>query len=176
MMLTKENLKKLVEDIVPSPYKPGEAFASVKKSPYVTNIEYIDKDNISRWVKNDGGDQDATNIQAVAMNWGVMKRRAQIPTWKESKLSYGIWLSKELDVPVMTLAFIILHEIGHVDWAVRRGELINWKEEHQESYADMYAYERLGELYGEHTAVTTLNRCASAHGLGASEENKCQTS
>jgi hypothetical protein len=172
-VLTKENLKKLIEDIVPSPYKPGEAFATVKAFSYVTNIEYIAKAKISKWVKNDGGDQNTTNIHAIAMNWGVMRRRARRDTWADSKLSFGIWLSEDLDVPVMTLAFIILHEIGHVDWAVRRGELINWKEEHQESYADMYAYERLGQLYGDYTAMTTLNRCASEQGLGAPKEKKC---
>lgn len=173
-MLTKENLEKLVNDIIPEPYKPGTGAASESEGSftYVTNVDYVAKAKLTKWVKVDSG-ADATNIHAVAMNWGIMKRKAKLPDWEAARLSHAIWISEELDVPVFSLAFIILHEVGHVDFKVRRAELLSWKTEDEESYADMYAYEQLCAKYGQKVALNTLVKYGSMHGLGASKEKQC---
>jgi len=173
IVLTKENLNKLVADIIPEPYGPGQGFPPGSKGTfaYVTNVDYISKAKMSKWIQTDSGG-DATNVHAIAMNWGIMKLKARSKDWEEAKLSHSIWISDELDVPTLALAFIILHEVGHVDWKVRRGELLSWKEEDQESYADVYAYERMCELYGQKAALETLTSYGSMHGLGSTTKEK----
>ena len=174
-MLTEENLNKLIDDIVPSPYKPGEAFASIKSFSYVTNIGYLSKAKMSNWIDKDCAGRNTSDIHAIAMNWGVLRKKAGSKTWDESKLSFGIWIREDLDVPIVALSFIILHEIGHVDWAVRRKELLGWCEENQEVYADTYAYQQLVKLYGKLSAEKTLLSFGSVNGLGSknSEDKKC---
>lgn len=172
-MLTEENLKTLVQDIVPNPYKPKEGFDKVSNWPYVTSVEYVSKERLDTWIRNDG--LDPKNVHAITMSWGILQRRSKVEKWEEAKLSYGIWLSEEIDVPVIGLAFTILHEIGHIDWAVRRSQLINWHGEDQESYADFYACECMSKLYGTLTATVATSRYGSITGLNARKDKKCQT-
>lgn len=63
------------------------------------------------------------------------------------------------------MIFILLHEVGHVDWHFSEDSK-NFSEEEHELYADFFAFETLKDVMGMDRAFDILLRYCSAQGMG----------
>jgi len=163
--LTQEVLDKIVERVVPEEYRPppkGKAglLVGANTPPPVTNIDVDDTGSfLVRLVDlNPGIDLLRGPVRAYHVNWGKLRQRAKDPNYAKHLKSSGIWVDEACgDLPMLKMEFIVLHEIGHVDW-LRRPEETSalWKDSEEERYADLYACEQLTGLYGETLAKKML--------------------
>lgn len=167
-------LDAIIVKVVPEEYWPltlrGLTYNELPQPPPVTNIHIQSHAVImEKAVKyNACAPEAADGCLAYTINWGVMRRRAQRPDWEKDIKSHSIWISDQcltrLDFDGM--AFVLLHEIGHVDQACRAEELYAaWGPDSRELYADYYAYKRLCELYGEEKASAWAAQFGSSHGI-----------
>ena len=166
-MLTKEKLQELVQEIVPAPYtpvagNPGGGW------PILTDIVFAPSDEkIDYYVKKYApGTKNLEGVKAICLNWGYLYRDAGMDG-RDAAKSFRVLIRPSIKVTVLGLSFIILHEVGHVHWYTDKKARKEWKLGNSELFADMYAHDRLKELYGLMTAATTLSRYGSAEGFAA---------
>jgi len=172
--MTQAQLDELVCRIVPEQYWPlsltGQPIDLMGDQPPVTNITVQKEMNfLKRVVKYYSVETLLKSMpRAYTLNWGELRKAAKLP-WENYIKSSSIWIN-ETSLSVMGMEgmeFILLHEIGHADWAVRKQELLpKWSAENAELYADFYAHQRLASLYDLKTADDLLLRFGSLHGSG----------
>lgn len=64
-----------------------------------------------------------------------------------------------------TMTFILLHEIGHVDWHMNADRRSRFDPKEFELYADLYAFEVLSSVRGLDYAIDSLTANASNQGF-----------
>lgn len=168
MKVTQEILDALVVKLVPEKYRPGSH--DIDNLPTVTNISVMEKDELTKRVavvfpgenQTAGGKEIVTS--GVHYNWGLLRKGAKLPDWEKWAKSSAIFISDEIAGGNLHLSFIVLHEIGHVDWNVRREELHFWQHKDEELYCDAYAYEVLKNKYDEETAFIIMQLFGSIDG------------
>jgi len=168
-MLTAKELRQLVQEVVPEPYRPAASKAR-KHGPWplLTDVHYAKDETIDgllrRYLPDRGPNE---RIQALCLNWGILSRDAGDPDWEKRLKSHTIMLREHLDVSVLGLTFIILHEVGHIHWKNAPEERLKWKIDNEELFADMYAHDRIEELHGIETAMELIVKYGSAQGFQA---------
>jgi hypothetical protein len=83
------------------------------------------------------------------------------PDWEKELQNNALFVDENLWGGSLHTAFVLLHEVGHVNWAVERNKLSGWQEADKETYCDFYATSILREKYGEECASTLATLFAS---------------
>jgi len=177
--LTQSVLDAMVERVVPHTYWPlnllGKKVTDSNVPPMVTNISIQTQDDfLERMIKYYSVEQLLVAIpKAYRLNWGYLMKAAKAKEWEKHTKSCGIWLNEVVDgLTTMETEFILLHEVGHVDWDCRKEELSPfWSHAELELYADLYAHDQLAKIYDAPLAKQLLESHGSLHGYG-SEESK----
>lgn len=149
--LNKNNLPKYIEKYLPVEYHPGD-------DKVVRAIEMLDSPNLALL---------ATKLLRSPMDeflLGGLCVDVQELTGR-GELRFYIYL-KEFFETEEELAFALLHEVGHVDWYVNEKRRVKFKEEENELYADLFAFERIQDISGMEQAVNALCDYASKNGFG----------
>jgi len=158
----------LVKELVPEEYRP-QKYIPENIPPVVTNISIIEKESFLEMISNGGPllNVDPERTFGLQINWGILRERARVPGFERWNKSHAVFLREDLiKIPgTMQLSFVILHEVGHVAWHLKRdGSLSMWEEEDEELYCDIFAYEQLKAVRGEDVAYLILQLCGSADG------------
>ncbi len=84
---------------------------------------------------------------------------------KKDKSRFVIFIS--LDVLLEDqLAFILLHEIGHVNWHIQPEDRKKFAEHESELYADFYAFDHIKDTLGMDRALDVMIHYCSSGGMG----------
>lgn len=168
-MLDRDKLQELVQDIVPECYRPPLPSSEERKKdapwPHLTDVHYAKNETIDSLLKRYLPDSNHDGIQAILVNWGILSRDAGATGWEERMNSRTIMIRENIDISVLGLSFIILHEIGHIHWENAPAERLKWRVDNEELFADMYAHDRLEELYGIDVAMKIILQYGSAQGF-----------
>ncbi len=175
--LTQEQLDEMVKRVVPRTYWPpsllGKRPKDFDEPPPVTNISIQAQDEfLERITKFYTVEQLLESVpRAYKLNWGYMMKLAQSSDWEKYTKSCSVWFNETItQLGVLAMEFILLHEIGHIDWDCRGEELTPlWRLSEMELYADLYAHDRLVELYDAPMAKMMLKSYGSLHGYGNKE-------
>lgn len=181
VLVTQEQLDEMVRRIVPPEYWPlalrglSPTALPPNQTP-VTNISVqAEEQFLKRIIKYYSVEELIKSIpRAYTLNWGVLYREAKMPGWDEYVRSSSIWINETALAVMGTLGmeFVLLHEVGHVDWNYRKEELLTClKASDSEVYADFYAHEQLVRVYDRGLADTMLKQFASRHGAGKDAKN-----
>lgn len=110
--------------------------------------------------ENDG------KIYGLTIDWKILYKNAKTIK-KNSQNKFSIFIDDEL-YDSRQLAFTVLHEFGHVKWAISPKErMLDVWDNNSELFSDFFAYDTLSELYGINPAITALELYSSKHGWQA---------
>lgn len=167
MRWTKELLDKLVEEIIPPEFRPGKKEGDLW--PLITNFDLMSKTSIDKWVNWEG--EDAKGVLAITLNWGRVQKRVGSAEWEKAINSYSVWVSEDFSGPALELKFILLHEIGHIDWKINN-RITEWPGVSEELYCDFYACDQLSRVYGADVATMLLDLYGSRRGWNKRTEGQ----
>lgn len=160
MIVTQKQADKLVAAIVPEKYKPRRVVNG--QPPYLTNISVMPYIDFYKRVLNYRSEEELRNCtpRGLCLNWGELQLLAKVEKGKEWLRSHTIYLCDSFPGGTLQLSFVILHEIGHIDFNLRESKpKIN-----SDLYADSYAFQQLADIYDMNLAFTLLNLYGSEKG------------
>lgn len=159
-------LNELVANYVPAHYQPGFV-APGQTQPYITNIEILTNERFLQHVRRlrpDVFTETGTRLRALNINWGILRRQAQVENWEDTLDSHCIFISDTIPGGKTQLQVILLHEIGHTDFRVGRALDNGWTHQEEEYYCDLYAHTHLQKKYNLAIATALLDAFGAAGG------------
>jgi hypothetical protein len=158
MTLTEEEglLESLVKEMVPDKFQPTGCEVGI-----VTNISLADTALMCTF-----GDTQDTTILGITLDWGALRTSAGLSSESPVVGKYGIFISKTATADRDMLSFILLHEVGHIDWFLKKktGKEMPRSMGNSDLYADIYAFEVLKGHYGLDEGIKLLRRFGSSRG------------
>lgn len=149
-MLSKDKLSALVQELVPTEYKPT---GSVEAEGPCLMIEVWRDEDLQTCARKLGATGEILGFTLSYERLLSLGGRVPAPKWKGK---YGIILSSRLDLE--QAKFTLMHEVGHVDWEITQSHTEATTME-KELYANAYAIAALGEAYGIPDAFKLRDRC-----------------
>lgn len=161
MIVTQEQVNKIVTAIVPKEYKPC-GLDSKGNPPYLTNISVMPYTDFYKRVLNYYSEEElAGNIpRGLCLNWGRLQMLAGVEKDEGWLHSHSVYLCDSFPGGSLQLCFVILHEIGHIDFNIKVDKL----DVNGDLYADTYAFLRLADVYSMGLAFNLLNLYGSENG------------
>ncbi len=150
--LTGENVQEYITKYVPKEYQPGEGKLVFGIFPIdIANLALLASTFVGRNIPE-------LMLGGVCINSGMLLGGSSVEM-------FDIFIKEHYESEE-EIAFVILHEVGHVDWWVNEERRKMFKKEDNELYADLYAFERITDVVGMEKALDALCHYASASGFG----------
>lgn len=145
--LTQEQLDKAIQHVVPGKYKPVAKGGG--KPPAVVEIKVLSDAEFDARVSRFNSYPNLKTIRAVTINLGLVGKRVNSPIWQSMLQSHSIYFRETFPSNVqLNREFVLLHEIGHVDWNNEYEALKTlWKKEEMEHYCNLYATDIMAKTY-----------------------------
>ena len=154
-MVTQRQVDEVVAKYVPEEYKPG-GLVAYKMAPELAFYNLC-----KSWGKQPLDDKF---IGALIFDINEIEKTVGIRPAKEDFVVY----INEAITNEDKLTFIVLHEVGHLHWQLKRSELTRWSDDKEELHSDFYAFERIVEVAGMEKAISVLQKVnGSINGFGA---------
>lgn len=158
-MVIDKLVKRAISNLLPPVYKPGNG-------KNISSISLLPDDKMRRLAASFGmEDHELIQTSGLTINCGEFFQTPEIR--KRNKNIHWIFLNERIR-DAEELAFVLLHEVGHVDFNVNGPSLpaldnvssFNF----EEANADFYAYNRLVEVFGKRIALNITTKHAIALG------------
>ena len=149
MLISEERMYVLIKKYVPEKYWANPV------GP-IRSYLLVPQDKLAELGSKIAG-ADASCIQGLCIDVNELTRR-------KGKDHFEILVSDDILVEDH-MAFVILHEVGHVDWHFNK-DRFKFNEGEGELYADFYAYDILKAALGIDRAVDILLHYCSKNGMG----------
>lgn len=143
-------LSTIITTLVPEKYWEGEGTVSFYQLLKQEQLDVFTKRHLGK-----------VGCEAIKIDWDLL-RHANLGMEIPSE-SFGIYISEEIR-GVWKLAFVVLHEIGHIEQALSEDPRIRDFLGGKEAYADFYAVTELGRVLGFDKAVPILKKHSSRDG------------
>ncbi len=161
MIITQEQVDKLVTAVVPEKYQPCEVNGD-GRPPYLTNISVMPFTDFYKRVLIYHTEEDLAGCtpRGLCLNWGKLRSAAGKAGGEEWLHSHSIFLCDSFPGGSLQLGFVILHEIGHIDFNLKE----EGPQQNADLYADTYAFLRLADVYNMDLAFDLLTLYGSENG------------
>ena len=149
--LKEENIGEYIQKYVPEQYHPGNGRMVITLAPIdIANLALL----ASAYMKRDVSE---LLLGGICINTGLLLQ--------SGKKEFDIFVKEHYESE-NEIAFVILHEVGHVDWWVNDERREKFRKEDNELYADLFAFERIADISGMDVAIDALCHYASGSGFG----------